>query len=233
MARPSVIDKDKVFAYLNECHEAGNPVPTLSALREKIGGGSFSTYAALIQEWSQNKDQTEIGFSLRLDKLKREQLEQLILDLFAPILPFVLSDLKRTKENCQNQIDNSEVRISELLSENEDLRQENKRRYEEKEQVKAEYETRLTQIKSDYAVRVKALSESYDKKLKEVLSDLEARTVKATEERIALQMQNKQLIAEVSELKKNSQITKQSKAQPSEEDSAPVEDTRSGNLFDE
>jgi regulator of replication initiation timing len=233
MSRPSIFSKENAIAYLNANAEAGNPIPTLRSLRETLKGGSFTTLAAIIKEWKEAREEPAVKFKLKLNNLKESEKDQLLQDVFSQLFEqFVIDEIEHHRKHIDYQVQLLETDAQTLLEDNARLEKENAALRETNAKQKAAFDERLKNQQQEFDQRLSALvAESQQRAMEQMKASVE--------ERLALQAQIQSLAAEISDLKEQVQAAEKSAKKtkvsvpPPGEEATPVEDTRTGNLFEE
>lgn len=116
-------DKDEVFLIIDQISADIGKVPTVSQVREQLGGGSFSTLGPIVAEWREK---------MRLEsEIQVPDIPKVAHDAFKRVWTLALEESQKCFDVERKALDETrqaiESDIAKLLAENEKLESENNR----------------------------------------------------------------------------------------------------------
>jgi DNA repair exonuclease SbcCD ATPase subunit len=232
MARPNVITKESVFAFLNANAEQGKQTPTLEGLREALGGGSYSTLSALVKEWKNSEVTSGVKITLPFDRMKTAELTELLQAVFAQFKPLIEADVERYRKNIDYQLQIAEIDKQTLLDDNARLEEEN-------EAQKKRFAAELEKQKKAYAAEVENLAKIFSEQAqkageeRQVLCAILDQAKKQIEELTQkLEAAEREAAASETSSGTKKKAARKARAEAKKGEAEPVEDTESGDLFE-
>lgn len=116
MGRIATADKDAVWSAAAALADAGQ-VPTIQAVRDRIGGGSFGSIAPLLKEWKEERETARQRPVVQLPAEALEVVQEAARSIFATAEQFSRDRIKAVESQASARVAAAETERDELFLE--------------------------------------------------------------------------------------------------------------------